>query len=229
MGGSVGSPVESYQRSYCDAGDTKQSSCACFCLAHVRRSRSVVGCSQEVCRGVRGSRQENSVDSIKTSESGGRAHPGRGDTHSLQIAAVEVFRAEGKQHKDDELHHFYDLMHTINEQQTQRTLDQIQSPLQELPFFHRYRNVSSEKVVATPQCGDKSAFFTRGLGRLVRIGPNRHLLNYQEWLRRLDCPSTCGKNKTPQTTFRLRFPRGRPDVLDDSVEVRPRGPDQGPT
>jgi len=83
-------------------------------------------------------------------------------THSLQIAAVEVFRAEGRQHKDDELHHFYDLMHTINEHQTQRTLDQIPSPLQEQSFFSEDTMTSRrKKVVPTPQCGDKSAFFSR--------------------------------------------------------------------
>ena len=40
-------------------------------------------------------------------------------THSLQ-SRVEFLGLRSKQHKDDELHHFYDLMHTINEQQTQR-------------------------------------------------------------------------------------------------------------
>ena len=109
------------------------------------------------------------MDSIKTSESGGRAHPGGGDALAADRGR-RGFRAEGKQHKDDELHHFYELMHTINEQQTQRTPDQI--ALQEQSFFSTDTVTSRrKKVVATPQCGDKSAFFHEGTRSIFASGP----------------------------------------------------------
>ena len=153
-------------------------------------------------------------------------------THSLQIAAVEVFRAEGRQHKDDELHHFYDLMHTINEQQTTRTLDQIPSPLQEQSLFPR-RHVTSREEEGrgyAPMRRQVGLLSRRGLGRLARIGPNRHLLSCLEWLRRLDLsPALAARIK------RHKQPSGFDSHEVDRmywttlIEIRPRGPDQGPT
>ena len=152
-----------------------------FCLADVRRSGSC-RCSEEVCQEFVGQGKR-----IVWTPSKPLRQRLFGYRRVLIVCKWRCgsFRAEGKQHKDDELHHFYDLMHP-NEQQTPE-LDQSVAA-----SFH----TSNDTVTAAEKsCANAATSrpFSRGT-RLLRIGPNRP---WSWWLNVPTVPALAARIKRP--------------------------------